>query len=53
MEKFVALFDLHWGWERVNGHKKPLHDAKALAVALKFIADYKPDHIILGGDILD
>lgn len=53
MEKFVALYDLHWGYERRGGHKVPLHDVKALKVALDFIKDFKPDHIILGGDILD
>lgn len=31
----------------------PLHDTKALGVALKFIEDFKPNHIILGGDMLD
>lgn len=53
MEKFVALYDLHWGYERRAGHKVTLHDQKALNVALKFIADFKPDHVILGGDTLD
>lgn len=53
MEKFVALYDLHWGYERVGGHKVPIHDTKALTIALDFIADFKPDTIILGGDILD
>jgi predicted phosphodiesterase len=53
MEKFVALFDTHFGYERRNGHKVPLHDEKAIQVALKFMADFKPDHTILGGDILD
>lgn len=53
MDKFVALFDLHFGYELKGGHKKPIHDEKALKVALKFIKDYKPDHIVLGGDILD
>ena len=53
MEKFVALYDLHWGYERKNGHKVALHDQKALNVALQFIQDFKPNHIILGGDILD
>lgn len=54
MEKFIALFDIHWGNE-INGsrHKVPLHDEKAVNVALEFAADFKPDHIILGGDILD
>jgi metallophosphoesterase superfamily enzyme len=53
MEKFVALYDLHWGYERRGGHKVALHDPKALSVAMKFIKDFKPDHVILGGDILD
>lgn len=53
MEKFVFLTDLHYGFERRNGHKQPLHDSKALNVAMKFINDYRPAHIVLGGDILD
>lgn len=53
LEKFVALFDLHYGYERRGGHKNALHDAKALKVAMDFIQDFKPDHIVLGGDILD
>lgn len=53
MEKFVALYDLHWGYERKSGHKVALHDPKALAATLAFIEDFEPDHIILGGDILD
>ena len=53
MERFVYLTDLHWGYERRAGHKVPLHDSKALSVALQFVADYKPHHIILGGDMLD
>lgn len=53
MEKFVALYDLHWGFENKGGHKVALHDPKALNVALQFIKDFKPDHVILGGDILD
>jgi UDP-2,3-diacylglucosamine pyrophosphatase LpxH len=54
MDKFVALFDMHWGYERdASRHKVPLHDEKAVSVALQFIKDFKPDHIVLGGDILD
>ncbi len=53
MDKFVYLTDVHWGYERRNGHKVTLHDEKALDVALQFIQDFKPDHVILGGDILD
>jgi hypothetical protein len=54
LEKFVALFDLHYGYE-INGsrHKVALHDEKALSVAMQFIKDFKPDHVVLGGDMLD
>lgn len=52
-EKFVFLTDLHWGYERRGGHKVALHDQAALNVAVKFVQDFKPDHVILGGDILD
>lgn len=52
-ERFVFLTDLHWGYERKNRHKSPLHDMRALKVALNFVKDFKPDHIILGGDMLD
>lgn len=53
MEKFIFLTDLHFGYERKGGHKVPLHDLKALKVVLDFAKDFKPDHVILGGDILD
>lgn len=54
MEKFCALFDLHIGYERDGSrHKVPLHDEKAISVAMQFIEDFKPDHVILGGDTLD
>lgn len=53
MERFLALFDLHWGYERWGGHKIPLHDQRALHVALQFLKDFKPHTVILGGDILD
>lgn len=53
MRKFVHLTDLHYGYERVGGHLIPLHDKKAMKVALEFVYDFKPDVVILGGDILD
>lgn len=54
MERFIALFDAHIGYERDSSrHKVPLHDARALSVAIQFARDFKPDHIVLGGDILD
>lgn len=53
LEKFVYLTDLHFGFERKAGHKVQLHDSKAMRVVLDFCKDFKPDHIILGGDMLD
>lgn len=54
MEKFVFLTDIHWGYERDGSrHKVPLHDQRAVSVAMQFIADFKPDHVVLGGDTLD
>ncbi len=53
MKKFVHVTDLHYGFARKSGHKVPLHDPKAMQVALDFINDYQPDVIILGGDMLD
>lgn len=52
-ERFVFLTDLHWGYERRGGHKVALHDVKAWKAVLAFVRDYRPHHIILGGDILD
>lgn len=53
MTKFIFATDLHWGYERRNGHKYPLHDEKAWNCVLKFAQDFKPDEFILGGDTLD
>lgn len=53
MEKFVALFDAHFGYENRSGHKVSLHDPKALDVTMQFIDDFKPHNVILGGDMLD
>ena len=54
MERFIAIFDAHIGYERdASRHKVPLHDAKAISVAMQFAHDFKPNHVILGGDILD
>jgi hypothetical protein len=54
MERFVALFDAHVGYERdASRHKVQLHDPKAISVAMQFIKDFKPNHVILGGDMLD
>ena len=53
MVKFLYAVDMHWGYERVGGHKRPLHDLKAINSMLQFAVDFKPDVFILGGDILD
>ena len=53
MTKFVFLADLHYGFERKGGHKIPLHDAKAFDIVMKFCQDFKPDTLVLGGDMLD
>jgi metallophosphoesterase superfamily enzyme len=53
VKKFVALFDLHYGYERRSGHKIPLHDEAAIDATLQFVSDFKPDTIIIGGDGLD
>ncbi len=52
-KKFVALFDLHFGYERKSGHKVALHDQRAMKIALDFVKDFAPNTLILGGDILD
>lgn len=53
MTKFIATFDLHYGYERKAGHKTALHDIKAWNTVLKFAADFKPNTWIHGGDMLD
>lgn len=53
MTKFAFLCDLHYGYERRAGRKSPLHDLKAFGAAYAFLRDFKPDVLILGGDILD
>lgn len=51
--KFMGLWDVHWGFERKNRHKIPIHDPRTLAAVLAFARDFKPDILIWGGDILD
>jgi len=53
LERFIATFDLHFGYERRSGHKLPLHDLKAWDVVMKFAQDFKPHHWVFGGDMLD
>lgn len=53
MERFIAVFDPHYGFEKRRGRLSPLHDQRAVDALLAFSSDFKPHHIILGGDILD
>jgi predicted phosphodiesterase len=53
VEKFLGFWDTHVGFERRSGHLRPLHDERAISAMLKFARDFKPDHVIFGGDILD
>lgn len=53
MHKFLATFDLHFGYERRNGHKVPLHDQRAWNAVVEFAKDFKPHTWIHGGDMLD
>lgn len=51
--RYVNLFDAHYGHELKGGHRKPLHDQKAIDLVLKFCSDFKPTHLTFGGDMLD
>lgn len=53
VKKFIATYDLHFGFQRRNGHKVPIHDIKAWNAAMAFAKDFRPDTWIHGGDLLD
>lgn len=57
MKKFVALFDMHFGYETVitKGIKKTrtTHNLHSIKCAIAFCRHYKPDVVILGGDQLN
>lgn len=53
MERFLAVYDTHYGFEKRGSRLSPLHDQRAIDVMLAFASDFKPHHLILGGDILD
>lgn len=57
MRKFVALFDMHVGWERGwEGGKlvtKPSFHKKSILATSNFIKDFSPSILILGGDQLN
>lgn len=49
----LYFVDSHYGYENVDGVKRPIHDRKAHEVMLKVASDFDPTHIIMGGDGLD
>lgn len=53
MERFIAVFDSHYGTEKKGGRLVPLHDQRAIDCMLSFAQEFKPHHVVLGGDILD
>src|SRR5262249_9222411 len=53
VKKIVAAFDSHFGFERVGGVKKPIHNNKAISAMMNFVSDFKPDIFVHGGDGLD
>ena len=57
IKSFVALYDLHFGFERITTKGKrvlrTLHNLPAIKAATAFIKDFKPDVLILGGDQLN
>jgi hypothetical protein len=52
-KSYVFLTDIHYGFERKQGKKVPLHNPRILDAVGLFLEDFKPDVIIYGGDTLD
>lgn len=53
LNRILFVTDSHFGWERVDGVTRPIHDLKAHNITLTIAADFKPTYIIYGGDGLD
>ena len=49
----VYFVDSHYGYENVNGVRRPIHDKKAHSILLQIASDFNPTHIVCGGDGLD
>lgn len=47
------MFDIHYGFERVNRHKKAIHNMKAIEPIFRFMEDWQPNAFVFGGDQLD
>lgn len=43
IKRGVALFDIHY----------PEHNKECMSIAFKFLKDFKPDYLVLGGDQMD
>lgn len=54
---FVALFDVHVGWEKVRSRGKEsvvaTHNLKAVKAVMRFVEDFKPEAVLLVGDQLN
>ena len=57
IQRFVAVFDLHFGWEyreeRGKRFVSPTHDLVAVRAMMQFVKEFKPNIFILGGDQLN
>ncbi len=56
--KYVALGDLHYGWDKKvspmgRPTRHPVHEIAAFQAMMKFVKDFKPDRIYLMGDMFD
>jgi hypothetical protein len=50
---FIATFDEHYGFEKVDNKIVPIHDQKAIDSVLAFAHDLKPHAWVKGGDQVD
>ena len=55
--RFAALFDIHVGWDkRLESGRlvtRPTHNLPAIRTVLRFLEDWQPHAVILGGDQLN
>jgi predicted phosphodiesterase len=56
-ETAVILPDMQMGYYKksleLNAELEPIHDEKAIAIAIKLVEDMKPDQVVMLGDNLD
>ncbi len=53
LNRILYTTDSHYGWERVDGVTRPIHDRKAHEIVLAVASDFKPTHVVIGGDGVD